>query len=477
MLLRTFKLFDVGLFDYDSVWSYLVAKEVAMGQFINLFSHRSPSLYLFYAPFTLLFSDYHWLIVINMCFNIGAIIVFAYWISQKLTLDELHFPFLVLFMGSSLYMVHASRLFSYDNPSLFFAVLSFIYFYNYTETDKKKAFYIAIVFFTISFTFNYKTILLSPLLVGYLILKQREKINLKLLIYGTLIFLSICLIYCIIGFFLGLPIYIYPASFFGFLLSPDLNAANRVGFFSADFDFYFRYLIQYESPLIIISFLVTPWIIIKKLAKKEELKSVVVYLFILCYLFVVLMSFAIKAPRGISFAIPIIYFFSYWVLLQLVKNKWLVITIVILHTIFMDYQAKWNIYDFSQTNYQQLTTYLKNNNISKIGTTLGINCKPFLENENIEVYTLFKPSDSTKLIENKVDYILIDDYYQIAGATNLGIFEQYQKVFEINEPTMQYPMQFLEHAEFNGKNYSEIQLEIDKAKTQNYGLRLVKFRN
>jgi hypothetical protein len=457
------------MFDYDSVWSYQVTKEVANGNFSNLFSHRSPSLYLFYAVFVNNIPNYHWLIIINMLFNIGAVLLFSYWIHQKLHLDKILTPFLVLFIGSCFYMVHASRLFSYDNASVFFIVCSIIFLSNYLEKRHKNQIYLASLCFSIAFTFNYKTIILAPVFGIAFLLLNTEKINWKEISVSITLFPLICLLYCVLGLLLGIPIYVYPLSFFGFLLSDELNAANHAGFFSFDFDYYLKYIFWYESPVILLGLLISPVVL---RWKKNEANNSIKLLFIIGYAFFLLMHFAIKAPRGISFIYPIIYFFVLYSITHLLKNKWLIIAFIVFHSLYLGYNTHKNIYRHSQTNFQLVADYLKENNIKAIGTTLGINIIPFVEKDNVSVFPIFRPSDFEKIKNNNIEYVLVDDYYKIAGATDLDFITNFPVIFETQEPTMQYPMQFLEHAEFNGKKYSEIEAEINKAK--NYKLRVVK---
>jgi hypothetical protein len=134
------------------------------------------------------------------------------------------------------------------------------------------------------------------------------------------------------------------------------------------------------------------------------------------------------------------------------------------------------IYVYQETNYPKIAQVLAAEKATKIMATAGINLQFFLP-QTIDFQVVLFPEDIKKLKAQGFDYLLIDNYYQVVGAT---VFEKtasqpYKNtLFTGTENTLLSPLLHLEHCEFTGYTFWQA-LQNQKAmqKRTNH-LRLIK---
>ena len=472
---RYYLLPQTGLTDYDSIRSWQIVQELGQGNFKNLFHHASPGFFLFFALFTPFLGGVTGYILLNAMFSVGAVLLLIRFMRRHLAIPVPEAFLVGLLYGLSVFAVSTGRNFATESISIFLFMLLLERYYQRLVHQDAKAFLQVVALLALSLTINYKFLLLLPVaLLAELIVRDRV-VTLKTLGYAVLI---ICIPFVVAGLVavaVNLPFYIYTAAVFNLKNPVTPNPAQRVGYFNADFLFYFRYIWDFELPVLVPAIFLFPGVYRQELFNKPARSvNIYKYLFLISYSFLAGMHLLIKAPRGFTFIYGLLYLIFYLVLNKLIPNRWLIIFLLITGIACQIWRLEDAVYSYSKTSYPAVARYLREKNISKIATTVGLGLAPYAVEKGIAVKPIISETDLQRLKEQGYRYVLLDNYYQAANIRNFGNLEKLPVLKSWSEPTLLSPLLYLDHAEFNNLPYTRIINNQKKASREPAQLRLIR---
>jgi hypothetical protein len=498
-ILQTLFLNQVGLPEYDSVRNFFIIKEITEGNFANMFQHGSPTFFLFFAFFYKIYPSAIFLLYLNAILTSLAIVCIVHIFSNFFNFNTWQQSFLLLFVGSSTYLVYGTRSLSIESMTLLgfsallwhhnkpdFALLQF-------QKNKASTFFWLLT--ALLLTINYKILLFFPviLFIEFLRLAKAAKTlqasikeissNQIAVILSILIFPIFS--YILLGMALGVSWKSYPASWFFLLIGKqNSNPWREFSPFAYDIDFYFQYLLFFESPILLLGFILFIAINKQKILDNQVItKNILIILCILAG-----MSILPKAPRGILLILPLLYVFAFrgWhEIFAKFQNQigqgrvGASLVQVFLHTFvslavcYQIYSLQLNIYRYTQTNYQAIANYLIANKIDKVAATVGINLRYFLP-QHIDFQSILFEKDTQKLQIQGYNFLLIDDYHRLVGADVFDKLRQQKTMLALPEKTLLSPLLYLEHCEFTGNNFAKALTKQKEVAADSANLRLIR---
>ncbi|RYF87428.1 MAG: hypothetical protein EOO03_10645 [Chitinophagaceae bacterium] len=472
---RIYLLPEGGVPGYDGVRNWQIAGEIASGNFTNLFFHRSPLFHLFNGFLYHFLPDPRQMVRVNALFTVLAVYVTGRLVARHLQLSGSLFACVILLAGSCVYMVHISRYLTIEAASL----PAFAFFLqNYlkrSETNTTKYWYWSVFWLAVGLSINYKLVVLFPVVLALELFQPSQVMSKQVMFRSVAILASPFLFFGCIGLFFGLPWWRYPASYVGFVRFSTPNAAMRVGKFNTDISFYFRYLLQFESPLawlglIFYPILFKPWQYLRK--QPLQLHDV---LAIICYCFLLGMALLLKAPRGLNFAYLPLYLLGFLCLFRVLKNKKLLLYgSIFISILFCGFKIQQNIYRYSYSAYPEAAQKIKEIGIKRVGQTVGNGLLPFSGKNSFAVQPLVWKEDVQAFTSRKPAWLLSDTYYILTNIQGFDSWQHFPAQAVFASPALLSPYLFLEHAEFTGLGFSETMQLRQKALKRPYQLRLIK---
>ena len=186
------------------------------------------------------------------------------------------------------------------------------------------------------------------------------------------------------------------------------------------------------------------------------------------------MHLLIKAPRGFTFIYGLLYLIFYLVLQKLIPKRSLIISLLMVGILCQVWKLAEVVYAYSGTSYPAVARYLKEKNINKIATTVGLGLAPYAAENGLTVTPVIWENDLTLLKEQGYQYVLLDNYYKAANIRNFENLETLPALKTWPEPTLLSPLLYLDHAEFNNLSYSRIMANQKRAESEPAQLRLLK---
>lgn len=473
---RGYGLSRIGLPAYDVVQNYEVIKEIAEGNFKHLFGHLCPTFYLVYTPFYKLFPSF-----LSLEYLTIAISLIAIW--RLVALFSLYFPLnfwqkslLLLLLGSSPMLTDEARSLAIESMSLLLFVewlKSYLVTFDASQqhiSPSSKNWLISWAWFAMLLTVSYKALLLLPV-VMVLEWTFRNKLF-SWWQWGKVASILALpqVFYLVLGLLLGIGWKPFLGTWYFKLIRPvGTNPWAEIPIFNFDFLFYFRYLLDFES------FLLLPGVLLLLISVRGKFskQSVLAILFLFVGLVIAGMSVLAKAPRGLTFIYPLLYGLAFVGLNKKVLNPYLFSGIILLGIGHNLYRINQHIYAYTTTNYPQIASYLRHHHIQKIAVTVGINVKPFLD-DSTELTIIRFEKDLDTLRAKGYEYSLIDDYHRIAGANVFEHLRLQKPLLALPEPTLLPPILYLEHCEFNSLSYQEALLLQQKVAKEPSQLQLIR---
>lgn len=502
----SFNLSQVGLQEYDSVKNFYIIKDIANGDFSAMFQHGSPTFFLFFSFFYKIFPSFLALEYVNNAVNVIAVFIFTQVFAQHFSYSFWQKCLLLVYLGLCTYFVYGTRSFTIESMTLLcFAAMLWAYF----NKTKLQLFWILTA---IMLTINYKILLFFPVIAlhqSFLFLQTHQysvkktyntllnnELQIKFIKYLgqiLLFFATPFLVYILLGMMLGVSWKAYPAHwFFVLIMRKNLNPWQESTTLHFDIDFYFQYLLNFESPLLLAGlffWVYFSWKTLQELRqdkkmsslKKDDIFTKQVFLLIAVLFTLLEMSILPKAPRGILLILPMLYLFAFEFLryfteqITSIRTAKILFSCLVLSAIAYQYCLIYtHIYAYSSTNYPKIADYLRQNNITKLATTVGINFKPFAP-ENTTVTPILFEKEAKKLQEQGYQYCLIDDYHRLVEANVFDSLRSLPAVIEFPEPTLYSPLLYLEHCEFTGNTFQEALSTQEIVKNSKIQLKLVRF--
>jgi hypothetical protein len=490
-ILQMYGLHKVGLQEYDSVKNYLIIKQIANGDFGNMFQHGSPTFFLFFASIYKIYPSALLLAYTNVGINVLAVAIFGHIFSKYFHYTFWQHCLYVLFAGTSLYVCYGTRSLAIESLSLLVFAISLYYFLE----QKTKMMYYFWACIAILLTINYKILLFFPLIAIYEIHKiwkeQSFATAYQMYLRYAIILVIPFFFYILVGILFGVSWKSYPAHwFFVLIMRKNLNPWKNIQTIHWDIDYYFQYLQNFESPILLLGIAI--FIILQAYfyAKKEmQQKKVSNILLVITVFTWIEMSILPKAPRGILFILPLCYFFAFDACLQIFqilqtklqdkiyKNTMQLfsMSLYVLLIFYQYVQIQKYIYTYNYTNYPNLVAYLKQNQIDKIAVTVGINLQYFLP-PSIDFQTILFEKDLEILQKQGYQYCLVDAYYKVVGADVLDVLQKKTTIISYEEGTLLSPLLYLEHCEFTGYTFEQALATQAQVKQNGRQLKLIKIQ-
>ncbi|HSI89743.1 MAG TPA: hypothetical protein VK927_01440, partial [Adhaeribacter sp.] len=375
LALRYHLVSQAGFPDFDSVRNWEIVQQLAAGDFRKMFHHLSPGLFLLYAPLAGFIHDFHVYIYLNAILNVAALLVLVRFFQQVFALKHWEAALLFITLGTAVFLVYSARFFTIESAGLLiFSLVLQTYYYRFARNSRRR-FYQTVALAALGLMFNYKFLLLLPVALVLELWHKDGVVNLKVLLNSLLIVLFPYVLLMVFSVVVGLPFYLFPASYYSVLNPVTENAAQRTGFFRLDVLYYFQYFLRFESPLLWLGVLGFPVIF-----RRWFIRGFNGYNYLGWVAFAVLggMSLILKAPRGLLFVYALFYLLGFLTLRQFRLPRWLFAVLVLAASGYNIWLINREIYVYSRSGFPALAEYVKRQEIRKVAGTVGIGLKPYL---------------------------------------------------------------------------------------------------
>jgi len=476
LLVRIYRLSVSAPFDYDSVYNYQILEQISQAIYRNVFHHASPAFYAVFSIFYAFSSDFWFLLYCNAFIGTLAIHIFVVTFRK-------HNIYLLLFLGCSFLLVANSRYLSIEGISLLGSALLWNkvkYFFdvskNYYQKNQNLTSQFPLHFFAYFFGFllllcilsNYKAVVpvfflaISIIWIAY---EKNDKyhftLNLKVILFSGLYCLIGLFMVVLLGVILGQRWYQYPATIFSIIATAKNTSASTF-----DFSYYFKYILSFENPFLLIFITIAFVSFIRNYKQTEDFRKIIWFVFLGTFFTMTLLA---KAPRGLIFCLPLGYYLafeggSHIHRYLMPKHRFLFNLLVAVMLFFQNKNILTEIYAYTPSNYPKVAQYLQKNNAQVVFSTLGLSVYPYLD-KNIK-FVVMREAKDTLLFKNYSGnkFLLYDSYCEVSGHWSLLALKNIKFDTTFVERSLQSNMLHLETSQYNGLNFSQ---SIDAArKTQ-----------
>ncbi len=487
LLARLWRLTEAPLPDYDSARNWLTIQALANGQWTDLFRHASPTYYLLHLPLAdWLAADFHRGQVLNALLSAGAAVLLARLVGRRAALPPLDTALLTLLIGLGTNATFSGRDFAITSPALLISV-GVLWFYEHRlRCLSWRALLGATALLAIGLTINYKLVLLLPVAA---LLEWRHRpdgvLTVRRALWLGAVLLAPFVVYMSVAVAVGLPWWRLPATWVGIVLPRTANAAGRGGTVSPDLGFYLLYLLRFESPLLLIGLLSGPWLIRTAHRRGAPLEHLLRLSWWLSASLLALLTFFIKAPRGLSFAYGPLMALGALAIWQVCGPDRRGIARALLGLALVGQVAGlwlhlWRFYPplpLGQTPpYQQVATYLWAHGARHVPTTAGLALAPYATPLGIRVEASTTPAALVEALAQGTaadSFLLLDGHRYALALNRLNPDSSGATVLRFREPSWCCPLLWLEHAEYTGRSFNQTLQACREQQTEAAELRLV----
>ncbi|RTQ50108.1 hypothetical protein EJV47_10745 [Hymenobacter gummosus] len=467
--LRLWRLPAAALPDYDSVRNWQIVQEVAGFDFTHLFHHGSPLFYLLYAPVAAVSTDYRVFLVLNALLAVAAVGVFADWVARTARLPGPETALLTAVAGSSVFLTFSGRDFTMSSMSLLLLALLLRAHWQRLQQPTRASLLRTAGLLALGLSVNYKFLLTAPILL-VLELQQAD----GLLWRGGnwwRVLLVLAAPFVVLGgaawLVSGVPVYRWPAVFFVIMFPAAANAAGRRTTVQVDFAYYLRYLADFEAPLLPALAAALVWFG----GLKRRPLPLAAYLLVWAALTLAGMSLLIKAPRGLLFGYLPLYALLVLLVLRWARPAaWLGLLAVVGYNFW---QVQRHVYACLPTRYPLVAAWLQQHGAPAVATTVGPALLPVATPRGIRAEVARTPAELAALRRQGYQYVLLDDYYRVAGVPGFDSLRRLPAVAAWPEPLLTSPLLYLEHSEFTGLGYQATLQRQQQAAQDSVQLRLL----
>lgn len=469
--LRLWRLPQAALPDYDSVRNWQIVQEVARFDLTHLFHHGSPLFYLLYAPVAALTTDYRVFLVLNALLAVAAVGLFADWMARTARLRGPETALLTLLAGSSVFLTFSGRDFTMSSMSLLLVVVLLRTHWQRLQQPTRANLLRTAAVLAVGLSVNYKFLLTAPILLVL------ELLQADVLLWRGgnwwRVLLVLAAPFGLLGglawLVSGVPVYRWPAVFFVIMFPGAANAAGRRTTVQVDFAYYLRYLLDFEAPLLPALAAAVVWF---GGGLRRRPLPVAAYLLVWAGLTLAGMSLLIKAPRGLLFG-----YLPLYALLVLLLTRWArpVALLGLLAALGYNlWQVQHQVYAYLPTRYPLVTGWLHQHGAPPVATTVGPALLPVAAPLGLRAEVAKTPAELTALRRQGYRYVLLDDYYRVAGVPGFDSLRRLPAVAAWPEPLLTSPLLYLEHSEFTGLGYQATLRRQQQAARDSVQLRLVR---
>ncbi|WP_210519618.1 hypothetical protein [Hymenobacter terricola] len=477
-LLRLWRLSEAGPPDYDSVRNWQVIQELAHGNLANLFHHGSPGFLLLYVPVAVLTKNFLVFQYLNALLGVVGLGLFAGWVASKADLNGPESAGLTLLAGTSLLLTFSGRDFTMSSASL--VVFTGVLRSHYLRLHRPSPMALVRVarWVAVGLCINYKFLFALPILAVLEVSRADGVWRRRSVARVLLVLAEPYVLFGAMGVLAGLPWYRWLGFYIRTVVPPAANVAGRQATLHLDVLYYFRYLLGYESPLLLAGLALAGWLAWRDwragLWAWRRPLPLLVYLLVWAGCLLAGMSLLIKAPRGLLFA-----FLPLAALAVLsgrrVLPKWGLLLVLLIAVVPNIFHIQQTLYAPLPTRYPQVAAWLRQHGATKVASTVGLGLAPYLRsNQRLAVIT--DEHQLAGLRRQGYQYVLLDGYWRVAGVARFDSLRRQPFVAAWPAPQLQQPLLFLEHSEFTGLSYAETLAASQVAATDTLPLRLYRLR-
>ncbi|MBU6120942.1 hypothetical protein [Hymenobacter siberiensis] len=476
---RLWRLPETGGLDFDSVHNWQIIQRLAHGDFSEFFHHGSPAFSLVYLPvvgFTHRFLAFQ---TINALLGITGLGFFVAWVSRQANLSGPETAGLTLLGGTSLLLTFSGRDFTMSSLNLIlFTGLLRSHLARLQRPQAASLPHVA-AWLALGLSVDHKFLLTIPILV-VLEVWQRDGLwwrpGVWWRVLGILALPYVLL--CTLGWLNGLPWYRWPA-FYVLIAFPNTpNLAGRQAALHPDFTYYLRYLLSFESPLLLLGLVLAGGLVLRqwtgRLQRQARTCTVMPYLLVWAALLLAGMSLLVKAPRGLFFA-----YLPLAALAVLSGRRMLpgwALAVVLLAAVGQNiFRIQRELYAPLPTHYPQVAAWLRQHGATRVASTVSLGLAPYLDNQQT-LTVITDERELPALRRQGVQYVLLDGYRHVTGVARFDSLQAQRPVAGWSEPALQQPLLFLEHSEYTGLGYAETLAAWQAARADSLPLRLYRLK-
>lgn len=463
--LRLWRLDEVGAPDHDSVRNWQMVLEVAHGDLTHLFHRGSPGSLLAFVPLAWLRQDFLAFQVFNAGLAVLALGWFGGWMRREAGLADWEAAGLVLLAGTGLLLTFSGRDFTMGSGSLLLWVGLARSYYRRLQRPSAATLLRAVGWLVAGLVFSYKFLFTLPIL-AVLELWQRDGLLLRRRVWPRAVAL-LAAPYALLmplGALGGVPWYRWWAFYIRTVVPAAPNVAGRQGTMHPDLLYYPRYLLQFESPLLLLGLAAALWLVLRRERLRPGLLlSVQAYLLAWAGCLLAGMSLLIKAPRGLLLAYLPLAALAVLGGRQLLP-RWVLAAALLGSTGLGVWRIQHELYARLPTRYPQVAAWLRAHHATRVASTVGLGLVPYLGPDQTLTPVLDERALS-QLRRQGCQYVLLDSYWRAANIRHFDSLRRQPPLVGWTEPALTAPLLFLEHSEYTGLGYDEtLALQQDAAR-------------
>ncbi len=470
LALRLWHLAAAGLPDYDSVRNWQLARALAGGDGRQLFFHAGPGFNLLSALLARATADVRVFQVVNALLGVAGLGLFAWFVVQASAAGGRHWrgseaAILVLLGGTGLLLTFSGRDFTSGAGSLVLAAGLLSSHYRRVQAGplavRQAALLESAVWLAAGLCYSYKFLLAVPILLALEVLRADGAAWRGPTAW--LVLLRLAVPYAVLmaagALAAGLPWYRWPATYVRLVLPAGPNLAGRQAVLSPDVLYYFRYLLAFESPLLLPGLAVGGWLGWRQWRAAGPAGGralpLLLYLSVWAGCWLAGMSLLQKAPRGLLFAYLPLAALAVLVLRH-VPGRWRGAgAAVLLAALVLNGFRLWeHIYWYPPSRFPEAAAWLRAHGARRVASTVGLGLAPYLA-ENQRLTSVANERQFGALRRQGYDYVVLDTYWRVANIPRFDSLRRQPALAAWPEPRLTEPLLFLEHSEFTGLSFRQ----------------------
>ena len=469
---RAWRLPEAGLPDYDSVRNWQVVQELAQGNFAHLFHHGSPGFLLFYAAVGQVSTQWFFLQLVNAGLALAGLAWLGAWVAAEARLRPALAAAVVLLGGTGLLLTFSGRDFTMHSGALVFSTGLLSNYFRRLQTSSPRAMLRAAAWLAAGLCFNYKFLFALPIL-AVLEWHRADGLLRRPALAGRVAGV-LALPYALlgaVGVAVGLPWYRWPAFYLRTVWPAAGNPAGRHSTLHLDFGFYFRYLTDFELPLLLPA-LAAVAVAALRLGYGRRGQALPLAAFLAAWAGSLLLglSLLIKAPRGLLLA-----YLPLAALLVLAAQHWLprrAVGPLLLACLGLNvYRLQTQLFAYFPSGYPAVAAWLRAHPAGGVAATGSLGLAPYLPPARPLRVVVFAPQ-LPALAATGTRYLLLDDYARVTNLPGFDTLRQRTPLAAWPSRPLLAPLLYLEHAEYTGLGYAETLRRAAAAASDTAQLRL-----
>ena len=452
---RAWRLPAAGLPDYDSVRNWQVVQELAQGNFTHLFHHGSPGFLLFYAAVGQVSTRWFFLQSINAGLALAGLAWFGAWVAAQARLRPGPAAAVVLLGGTGLLLTFSGRDFTMGSGALLLSVGLLSNYFRRLQTSSPRALLRAVGWLAAGLCFNYKFLFVLPILA--LLEWHRADGLLRQPAVAGRALARLLLPYLALGALgvaAGLPWHRWPAFYLRTVWPAASNPAGRLTVLHPDFSFYFRYLTDFELPLLLPALAAVALAVGQRgYWRRGQALPLAGFLAVWAGSLLLGLSLLVKAPRGLLLA-----YLPLAALLVLAARQWLprrAVGPLLLACLGLNvYRLQTQLFAYLPSGYPAVAAWLRAHPAGGVAATGSLGLAPYLP-AGQPLTVVVAPPKWPLLAAGGTRYLLLDDYARVANLPGFDSLRQRPPLAAWPARPLLAPLLYLEHAEYTGLGYAE----------------------